>query len=109
VLSYDTFVVDFFSSGVVDMLCLDPKENLNFVGNSIFKILEQHAPSTPRDFKSRIKASLKAGRAISTDLNLVTKRSVIYRRSERFATHWTPLKDENANVKYVVVALTIGQ
>lgn len=101
-------VVDFFSSGVIDMLCLDPKENINFVGNNIFKILDQHSPSMPRDFKTRIKTSLKGGRAISSDLSLVTKRSVIYRRSERFATHWTPLKDEHAAVKYVVVTLTVA-
>ena len=90
------------------MLCLDPKENLNLVGNNVFKVLNQHAPSMPRDFKSRIRTALKGGRAISSDINLVTKKSVIYRRSERLATHWTPLKDEHANVKYVVVTLTVG-
>ena len=62
----------------------------------------------PRDFKSRIKTSLKSGRAVSADINLVTKKSVIYRRSERLATHWTPLKDEKAEVKWIVVTLTAG-
>jgi hypothetical protein len=101
-------MVKFFSSGVTEMLCLDPKENLNIVGNNVFKLLNQHAPSMARDFKSRIKASLKGGRAISADLDLVTKKSIIYRRSERFATHWTPLKDEKAAVQYVVVTLAGG-
>lgn len=90
------------------MLCLDPKENLHLANNNIFKILMQHAPSVPRDFKYRIKSSLKSGRAVSADINLVTKKSVIYRRSERLATHWTPLKDEKAEVKWVVVTLTAG-
>jgi hypothetical protein len=89
----------------MDMLCLDPKDNLGLVGNHIFKVFSQHAPNIPRDFKSRIKSSLKGGRAISADIHLVTKRSVIYRRSERFTTHWTPLKDEHANVKFVVLTL----
>ena len=87
------------------MLCLDPKENLHFVGNNVFKVLGPHAASMPRDYKSRVKSSLKSGRAVSAELNLVTKRSVIYRRSERFATHWTPLKDEMGNVKWVVTTL----
>ena len=92
----------------MDMLCLDPKDNLNMIGHHIFKIMEQHAPSMPRDFKNKIKSSLKAGRAISMDINMVTKKSVVYRRTERLATHWTPLKDENAAVKYVVVTLSSG-
>lgn len=71
-------------------------------------MLLQHAPNMPRDFKSRIKTSLRAGRAVSADINLVTKKSVVYRRSERLATHWTPLKDEGANVRWVVVTLTAG-
>lgn len=90
------------------MLCLDPKENLGLVNQNVFKVLTQHAPSMPRDFKSRIRTALKAGRAISADINLVTKKSVIYRRSERLATHWTPLKNEHAEVKWVVVTLTTG-
>jgi hypothetical protein len=108
VLSYDTFNIAFYSSGIVEMLCLDPKENLNLAGNNVFRVLAQHAPSMARDFKSRIKNTLKGGRAISADINLVTKKSVIYRRTERLATHWTPLKDERANVKYIVVTLAVG-
>lgn len=108
VLSHPSLEVKFYSPTIVDMLCLDPKENLHLANNNIFKILMQHAPSMPRDFKYRIKSSLKSGRAVSADINLVTKKSVIYRRSERLATHWTPLKDEKAEVKWVVVTLTAG-
>lgn len=100
--------IRFYSAGVVDMLCLNPREDLNFVGNNIFKVLIQHTPTLPRDFKARIKTSLKGGRAVSADINLVTKKSAIQRSSERFATHWTPLKDEKAVVEYVVVTLTSG-
>jgi hypothetical protein len=100
--------IKFFSPSIIDTLCLDPKENLNLANNYIFKILVQHAPSMPRDFKSRIKTALKAGRAISAEISLVTKKSVIYRRTERLMTHWTPLKDAKAEVKWVVVTLTAG-
>jgi hypothetical protein len=96
--------IKFFSPSIIETLCLDPKENLALAHNYIFKILVQHAPSMPRDFKSRIKTALKAGRAISAEINLVTKKSVIYRRSE----HWTPLKDAKAEVRWVVVTLTAG-
>lgn len=87
------------------MLCLNPKADIPFVGNDIFKVLNQHATNVSKDFKNRIKASLKLGRAISVDINLSTRRSVIMSRTETFATHWTPLKDEHATVKFVVVAL----
>jgi hypothetical protein len=108
VLSFDTLAINFYSPGVIDMLCLNPREDLNFVGNNIFKVLIQHTPNMPRDFKSRVKNSLRGGRAVSADINLVTKKSAIHRSSERFATHWTPLKDEHAATGYVVVTLTSG-
>lgn len=108
VLPFHTLAIQFFSPGLLDLLCLDPKDNLTLVGQNVFKMLAQHAPSMPRDFKSRVKASLKAGRAVSADINIVTKKSVVYRRSERLATHWTPLKDANAEVMWVVLTLTAG-
>lgn len=61
-----------------------------------------------RNFKSRIKYSLQEGRAISADVDLVTKTSVVQRKSEHFVTHWTPLKDDKAAVKFVVVTLSLA-
>ncbi|MCJ1479717.1 hypothetical protein MMC13_008403 [Lambiella insularis] len=103
VISYDKLAVEFFSTGVVDMLLIDPKKDTGFIGNDIFKILSQYSPLMSREFKSRIKTSLKQGRAVSADINLATRRSIVTRGSERFATHWTPLKDENAVGHYVVI------
>ena len=80
------------------------------VGSDIFKFLARHTDNMSREFKARIKAALKAGMAISMDLQLFTRRSMIFRGVENFATHWTPLKDEHSRVRWVVVTLgsTLG-
>ncbi|MCJ1321536.1 hypothetical protein MMC15_006881 [Xylographa vitiligo] len=103
VLSYERLAVEFFSTGVVDMLLVDPKTDTGFLGNDIFKVLAQYSPLLSKDFKNRIKAQLRQGRAISADINLATRRSIVTHGSERFATHWTPLKNEHAVVRYVVI------
>ncbi|TKA61050.1 hypothetical protein B0A49_10953 [Cryomyces minteri] len=105
VLSYDSLDIKFFSSGIVDMLYMDPKAITSFVGNNVFKVLSQHATNISKDLKNSVKSSLKVGRAISVDISLLTRRSLALKRSERFALHWTPLKDEHARVRWVVVAL----
>lgn len=90
-------IVQFYFKRKDTNLCL-------LIRNNIFRILIQYIPNMSRDFKNRIKLSLKAGHIISADLNPMTKRSIIYRKSEN--THSTPLKDEHANLKYVIVMLT---
>ncbi len=102
-LGYDSMSIEFYSPDVVDMLLIDPKNDTTFVGNSIFKVLAQYSPNMPREFKNRVKGALRAGRAVSADISLATRRSVVNRGSEKFATHWTPLKDEHAAVRCVVV------
>ncbi|MCJ1378673.1 hypothetical protein MMC17_001772 [Xylographa soralifera] len=103
VLSYERLAVEFFSTGVVDMLLVDPKTDTGFLGNDIFKVLAQYSPMLSKEFKNRIKTQLRQGRAISADINLATRRSIVTQGSERFATHWTPLKNEHAVVRYVVI------
>lgn len=73
------------------------------IGIDIFKFFANHTiGSLSRDFKSRAKESLKRGQAISMDLMLCTRRVMGY---ERFAVHFTPLKDENNEVCWVVITL----
>ena len=103
VLSYEKLTVEFFSTGVVDMLLVDPKSDTGFLGNDIFKVLAQYSPMLSKEFKNRIKTQLRQGRAISADINLATRRAIVTHGSERFATHWTPLKNEHAVVRYVVI------
>ena len=75
------------------------------VGSEVFKFLARHVNNLSRDYKSRVKAALKAGMAISIDSQLFTRRSMIFHGVEKFATHWTPLKDEQSRVKWVVITL----
>jgi hypothetical protein len=87
------------------MLLIDPQTDTTFVNNSIFNILQSYSPSLSRDFKPRIKNALRQGKAISADVLLATRRSVVMKGSENFATHWTPLKDVQGEVKWVVLTL----
>ncbi|MCJ1245706.1 hypothetical protein MMC30_002910 [Trapelia coarctata] len=103
VLAADTLTISFFSTGVVDMLLIDPKTDNTFINNDIFKVLNQYSPGLSKDFKPRIKNAIRAGRAISADVSLATRRSVVMKGSETFATHWTPLKNEHAVVRWVVI------
>lgn len=75
------------------------------VGSEVFKFFSRHTDNLSRDYKSRVKAALKAGMAISIDSQLFTRRSMIFHGVETFATHWTPLKDEHSRVKWIVVTL----
>ena len=79
------------------------------VGQDAFKFLAQHSSSSslPSGFKSRVKDALKRGQAISVELMLCTRR---YMGFERFAVHWTPLKDaggrnSEGEVQWVIVTL----
>jgi hypothetical protein len=91
---------------IIDIL-YGPKPMIgHVVGVNVFSFLEQHAVNISRDFKSRVKTSLKAGQPVSLDLNLSTRK---FMRYVKFATHWTPLKDEDGQVCYVVVTLGSSQ
>lgn len=106
VLGYDSFAIEFYSPDILEMLIINPKSPVPFVGSDIFRTLSQHSPFMSKEFKTRIKESLRMGKAVSADINLLTRRSAAMRGNEKFATHWTPLKDENANVRYVVLTLS---
>jgi len=105
VLSYDSFTIEYYSPDILEMLIINPKAGTPFVGSDIFRTLAQHAPFMTKEFKTRIKDSLKMGRAVSSEINLSTRRSAAMRGNEKFATHWTPLKDEHGAVKWVVLTL----
>ena len=105
VMSYDNLVIQFYSAGIVEML--DPTNLAKgpLVGAEIFKFLARQTESMPRDYKGRVKSALKVGSAISLNLHLFTRRSMIFRGDECFATHWTPLKDEQSRVKWIVMTM----
>ena len=106
VLDAQYLSVQFFSNGVIEMLLIDPKVDTSFIGNDIFRVLNQHSGTTiSKDFKNRVRSNLKMGRAVSLDINLATKRSLIMRGSEKFVSHWTPLKNEFGATGWVVLTL----
>ncbi len=73
------------------------------VGVDIFRFLSAHSPTKlGGEFKARVRTALKAGHAVSLDLTLCTRRHVGY---ERFAVHWTPLKNEAGEVAFVICTL----
>ena len=94
--------IDFFSMNIIDILYGTKPMIGHVVGVNVFQFLEQHAVNIGRDFKSRVKASLKMGQPISLDINLSTRK---FMRYIKFVTHWTPLKDDEGKVCYVVLTL----
>ena len=106
VASYDNLVIRFYSPGILDVLNPDNMAGNPTVGTNVFKFLNHHATSLSRDYKAKVGAALRAGLAISIDTHLCTRRAMMFRGDERYATHWTPLKDEHGRVSWIV--LTMG-
>ena len=97
--------IEFFSAGVARLLSLKYGQALTeFIGHDVFKTMARHTVNMPRDYKTRVKDSMVSGRAISEELNLVTRFSPTD-GSEPVATHWTPMKNEHGKVEWVIVAL----
>ena len=101
VLACDTLHILFYSLGVVDLLGFDEP----IVGKDVFKVLGQHATTISRDFKSKVREPLAAGRAVSIDVNLLDSSTTTRTMDVRFITHWTPLKDEDGAVTAVILTL----
>ena len=105
-IKYSDYTIQFYSLGIVDVLGITNKTSQDFVGNNIFKFLAQYTTSLPREFKSKVKEALKGGLSLSASINLFTLKSLARRGDDKFWTHWTPCKDEDGAVKYVVVTLS---
>jgi hypothetical protein len=119
-----TLLIQHYSPGVIDMLCLNlPNGGVAPIYNKdIFKILAEHSSSSSssiaKAFKSTVREALKIGKAVSVEIGLLIgfeerKGSTWYggekeglrRVEEKYVTHWTPLKDEEARVKQVVLTI----
>lgn len=111
IVNYSTFLISFISAGIIDLLfpiktATNASSRQNPVGQDVFKFLANHASagssSLPREFKTAVKGALRVGQAISLDLKLCARP---YMGFERFACHWTPLKDEGHKVAWAVLTL----
>lgn len=109
VVRADTFVIKFYSEGVVDVL--NPANNTGLVvGQEIFRFFKQNMVGRDSDYRTRVRSAIRVGNPVSLELRLQTMRSAKFRGDERFVTHWTPVKDENGATQWVVVTLasTVG-
>ncbi|KAI9054835.1 hypothetical protein LZ554_001979 [Drepanopeziza brunnea f. sp. 'monogermtubi'] len=117
--------VQYYSPGVIDMLCLNlPNGTIAHIHRrDIFKVLGDFSASASssahRSLKQTVRAALQAGQAVSVETNLLTgfaetrskawfggsAEMALKRVEERYVTHWTPLKDEDARVKWVVLLI----
>ncbi|CZT00993.1 related to nonphototropic hypocotyl protein 1 [Rhynchosporium graminicola] len=116
--------VQYYSPGVIDMLCLNlPNGGIAHIYNKdIFKVFSEFSTSSSQSvskaFKQTIRDSLKMGQAVSVETGLLTgleerkgggwfggEKEGIRRVEERYVTHWTPLKDQEGIVKWVVLTI----
>ncbi|KAJ3943600.1 uncharacterized protein N0V96_006528 [Colletotrichum fioriniae] len=105
IVSYDSFIIKFYSEGVLEML--HPANNTVglVAGQEVFRFLKQNMVNHQSDYKTRVRNALRTGAPISVEVRLQTRRSALFRGDERFVTHWTPLKDEKSQVHWAVVTL----
>lgn len=107
IINYSTMLIAFVSGGIVDLL-FPIKAKTAYqtfaIGVDIFKFLANHGSGSGVgwEFKSSVKNAMKAGQATSLDLKLCAKPSMGF---ERFVLHWTPLKDDNGKVHWIVLTL----
>jgi hypothetical protein len=118
--------IQHYSPGIIDMLCLNlPNGGIAPIYNKdIFKVLSEHASSSSssssafKALRASVRDALGVGRAVSVETGLLTgfeerkgpgwfgaKEEGLRRVEERYVTHWTPLKDEDARVKWVVLTI----
>ncbi|KAJ4423277.1 hypothetical protein N0V82_002004 [Gnomoniopsis sp. IMI 355080] len=105
VVRASTFNIEFYSDGIVEALNPANMAGSMVVGSEVFRFFGQNMLTKQNDYKTRVKNAIRAGLPTSTPLRLQTKRSAIFRGDESFVAHWTPLKDEKANVMWIVVTL----
>ncbi|KAH9221223.1 hypothetical protein DL95DRAFT_519269 [Leptodontidium sp. 2 PMI_412] len=116
--------VQYYSPGVIDMLCLNlPNGGIAHIYNKdIFKVFSEFSTSSSSSvnkvFKQTVRDALKVGQAVSVETGLLTgfeekkgtgwfggEKEGMKRVEERYVTHWTPLKDQDGRVKWVVLTI----
>ncbi|EHY60539.1 hypothetical protein HRR83_000296 [Exophiala dermatitidis] len=116
VVNYSTFFISFHSAGIASLLYAHRSTSTSattltsptssatqIVGTDVFRFLSAHSPTKlSSDFKSRVRNALRLGSPISLDLTLCTRR---YMGHEKYAVHWTPLKNEVGDVGFVVCTM----
>jgi hypothetical protein len=107
VLDAENMHIQFHSAGIAEVLSVPTLHQTPWIGRDIFKVIGDIAISPPRNFKADIRKPLSAGHAISATLRLPAPRATVNQPPSEttVVTHWTPLKNERAEVCYVVLTL----
>ena len=124
-------MIQHYSPGVIDMLGLNLPNGgvIPIFNKDIFKVLSEHSSSSSvsvaKAFKETVRTALRGGKAVSVETGLLTgyeERKAatgfsrlgsiglgsgerLVRVEERYVTHWTPLKDEEGRVRWVVLTI----
>lgn len=101
----NTYVIEFYSEGIVEMLNPANMAGTMVAGSEVFRFFGLNMMAKQSEYKARVRNAIRVGMPISTELRLQTRRSAVFRGDEKFVAHWTPLKDEKAAVHYVVVTV----
>jgi hypothetical protein len=120
-----SLTIKHYSPGIIDMLGLNlPNGSIAPIFNcDIFKVLVEHSASstsTAKAFKEKVRSEIGRGNAVSVETGLLTgfeekkmssfrigggSEKRLVRVEERYVCHWTPLKDEEGRVKWVVLTI----
>ncbi|KAH6647136.1 hypothetical protein BKA67DRAFT_663480 [Truncatella angustata] len=104
VVRADTFIISYYSEGVLE--ALNPANNTGLItGQEVFRFFRQNMVTKETDYRSKVRNATRSGNPISVELRLQTRRSARFRGDEVFTAHWTPLKDEKSATHWVVIAL----
>jgi hypothetical protein len=86
------------------MLNTNGQSDTKIVGKNIFKVLGKHT-SSRNELERAVKESLVRGAAISTIFSM-SRHSRVKADKEQVILHWTPVKDENDSVLYIVLIIS---
>ncbi|TVY35580.1 Phototropin [Lachnellula occidentalis] len=121
-----TLSIRHYSPGIIDILCLNlPNGSIAPIYNKdIFKVLSEHTSSSnsssvSKVLKYTVREALQKGNAVSVETGILTgftevkggswfsgeREKRLKRVEERYVTHWTPLKDAEGCVKFVILSI----
>ncbi|TVY38219.1 Phototropin-1B [Lachnellula subtilissima] len=121
-----TLSIKHYTPGIIDILCLNlPNGSIAPIYNKdIFRVLSEHTSSSAsssvsKELKTTVREALQKGNAVSVETGLLTgfaevkggnwfsgdKEKKLKRMEERYVTHWTPLKDAEGCVRFVILSI----
>ncbi|KAI9832200.1 MAG: hypothetical protein M1826_002204 [Phylliscum demangeonii] len=108
VLDCEHLHIRFHSRAVVEILAPMGPLHTPFIGRDVFRVLSECAIAPPRNFKSDVKKSVGSGLALSVTLRLAMPRANANDPvgDQTYVTHWTPLKDDQGTVTFIVLTLS---